>query len=161
MPEQNNQTVHTPQSELPDRERLKSDAADVVEKAKQAGQQQLETGKQTAASQAEKVAAVVEQASSQFKEQNLQTLADYTSEIGSTIKSFSESLQNRSVEDLLKDVQSIARRNPTAFVLGSIAVGVAISRFFKASAERQQSTNRNTDIGYRPPKTDAMSITDF
>jgi hypothetical protein len=96
----------------------------------------------------------MEQASSQFKEQNLQTLADYTSEIGSTIKSFSENLHNRTVEELLKDIQSIARRNPTAFVLGSIAVGVGISRFLKASAERQKSTNRNNDIGYRPPETD-------
>jgi hypothetical protein len=39
MAEQYNQT-----SELRDRERLKSDATEAVAKAKQAGQQQLETG---------------------------------------------------------------------------------------------------------------------
>jgi hypothetical protein len=139
------EAIDTTQRQLPDRERVKSDAAEVLGKTKEAGQQQLESGRQAAVNQAEKVAAVIEEASSQFKQNDLQTLANYASEIGSTIKGFSENLHNRSIDDLVKDIQGIARRNPTALLLGSVAIGVAISRFFKASAERQHGTSRRSD----------------
>jgi hypothetical protein len=131
-------------SQIPERDRLKSDAAEVMEKAKDAGQQRLETGKQTAAEQAEKVAGVVEQASTQFRQSDLQSLADYAGQVGTSIKSLSEDLRNRSIDDLLKDTQALARRNPTIFLLGSVALGVAISRFFKASAERQHESHNSS-----------------
>jgi hypothetical protein len=127
-------------SQLPGREKLKSDAADVMETAKQAGEQKLETGKKSAAEQAQKLAGVMEQASTQLKESDLQSLADYTSQIANSIKSVSDSLRHRSIDDFVKDTQSLARSNPTLFLLGSIGIGVAISRFLKASAERQHQS---------------------
>ena len=139
------EAIDPTQRQLPNRERVKSDAAEVLGKAKEAGQQHLESGKQAAVNEAEKVAAVMEEASSQFKQNDLQTLADYASEIGLTIKTFADDLRHRSVDDLLKDTQALARRNPTAFLLGSVAIGVAISRFFKASAERQHGTFRGSE----------------
>jgi hypothetical protein len=33
----------------------------------------------------------------------------------------------------------MAKRNPTAFVLGSVAIGVAVARFAKASGGRRQT----------------------
>jgi len=107
-------------------------------KAKNIGREQIESGKQTAASQAEKVANVIEQAASQLKEKNLRTVADYTSEIKATIKNFSDNLKNRSMDELVTDIRDMVRRNPTAFILGSVVIGIGISRFFKPSAERRQ-----------------------
>jgi hypothetical protein len=123
-------------SQLPGSGKLKSDAVEVIETAKDAGRQRLETGKKRAADQAEKVAGVIEQASAQLQESDLGSLADYAGQVASTVKSLSDNLRNRSIDDLLKDTQSLARRNPTLFLLGSVALGVAISRFLKASAER-------------------------
>ena len=139
---ENNKNMHSTGSDFPNRDKIRSDAVEVMDKAKTAGREQLESGKQqTTASQAEKIADVIDHASSRLKENNLQTLADYASEIGTTIKNFSEGLHNRSVDDLVVDIREIARRNPTAFLLGSIVIGVGISRFFKASAERRQEPN--------------------
>ncbi len=149
------------QSRLPEREKLKSDTAEVVDKAKNAGQQQLESGKQTAAAQAEKVAAVLDQASSQFREEDLPKFAEYASEIGSTIKNFADNLHNRSIDDLINDTRTIARRNPTMFVLGSIAIGVAVSRFLKASALGQRQTYQNEAAKQRTENVGPMSLTDF
>jgi hypothetical protein len=70
------EAIDPTQRQLPNRERVKSDAAEVLGKAKEAGQQHLESGKQAAVTEAEKVAAVIEGASSQFKQHDLQTLAD-------------------------------------------------------------------------------------
>lgn len=140
-------TTRQQTSEMPDRSKIKSDATELLDKAKQAGQEHFDSSKRVAAAKVEKVAAVMEQASSQFKENDLETLAQYTSEIGNTIKNLSESFQNRSLDDLISDVKGLAKRNPTAFVLGSIAVGVALARFAKASGERRQS---QTDIYAEP-----------
>jgi hypothetical protein len=52
------------------------------------------------------------------------------------MKSFAENLKSRSTDDLLRDTQDLARKNPVLFALGSVAVGVALSRFFKASTDR-------------------------
>lgn len=125
-------------TEIPNKEQITADASEVVEKAKNIGREQIESGKQTAASQAEKVANVIEQAASQLKKKNLRTVADYTSEIKATIKNFSDNLKNRSVDELVTDIRDMVRRNPTAFILGSVVIGIGISRFFKASAERRQ-----------------------
>jgi hypothetical protein len=138
-------------TEIPNSDRIKADATEVMENAKTAGRQQFESGKQTAVSQADKVADVIERASSELREKNLQTLADYTSELGSAIKNFSDGLQNRTVDDLVTDIRDIARRNPTAFILGSVVIGIGISRFFKASAERREhSSLRAADMNDRP-----------
>jgi gas vesicle protein len=130
---ENNQNIESTPTDFSNRDKVRSDALEVMDKAKTVGREQLESGKQTTASQAEKIADVIEHASSRLEENNLQTLADYASEIGTTIKNFSEGLHNRSVDDLVVDIRDIARRNPTAFLLGSIVIGVGISRFFKAS----------------------------
>ena len=80
----------------------------------------------------------MEQAASQLTETSLRTFADYTSELKATIKNFCDSLQNRSVDELVTDIRDVLRRNLTAFILGSVIIGIGISRFFKASAERRQ-----------------------
>ena len=92
---------------MPDREKVKTDAAEVVEKAQSAGKQKLETGKATAAEGADKIAAVIEQASKQLEENDLGTLADYANQVGSGIKSFSDQLRNRNVDDLFRDAQKL------------------------------------------------------
>lgn len=138
---ENNSTVGKQSTTNPSADRVKTDATEVIDKAKRAGREQLESGKETAATQAEKVAGVIEQASAQLKESNLHALSDYTTELAAGIKNFSEGLQNRSIDELITDIRDMARRNPTAFILGSVVVGIGISRFFKASAERRQQTS--------------------
>lgn len=138
---------------MPDSEKVKTDAAEVVKKAQSAGKQKLETGKTTAAEGADKIAGVIEQASEQLKENDLGTLAHYANQIGSSIKSFSDQLRNRNVDDLLRDAQKIARRNPTVFFLGSIAVGFAVSRFLKASADREHERYETHSDGQPEKRT--------
>lgn len=139
---ENNQNVQSPGTpEVVNRDKIKADVMGVVDKAKTAGREQLESGKHAAASQAAKVATVIEESSSQLKENNLQPLADYASELGTTIKKFSEGLHNRSVDDLVTDVREMARRNPAVFLLVSVAIGIGVSRFLKASAHREHETN--------------------
>ena len=88
MHTENNPSVGKPTTASASLDRIKNDVTEVMDKAKTAGREELESGKQAAASQAERVAGVIEQVSSQLKECNLDTLADYRNELAPGIKNF-------------------------------------------------------------------------
>jgi hypothetical protein len=152
------QQLQNRKSEMPDRQQLKSDAAEVIEKAQSAGQQKLESGKETAAEQAEKIAGVIDEASKQLSQTNLESLAEYTNQFGSNIKNFADQLRSRNIDDLLPDAHTMARRNPGVFLLGSVAVGFAISRFLKATSDRSAESHKGSEpeggkvLGVREPR---------
>jgi hypothetical protein len=121
-----------------DSETLKSKATELTREAKQRGKQQLDTTKKAAADQAEKVAGVIEQASAELGRNDQQTLARYTAEFANSIKTLADNLSNRGIDELGTDAIKLARQNPTLFLLGSVGFGFALSRFIKASADREE-----------------------
>jgi hypothetical protein len=116
--------------------RIKTEATGVAQDAKRQGQEQFDTHKHTAADQTEKLAGVVERVADEFRGQDQQSLAEYAGQLAGSMKSFAENLRDRSLDDVIRDTQQLARNNPTLFLMGSVAVGIALSRFFKASADR-------------------------
>jgi hypothetical protein len=143
MENQENQSVGAATSGVVNK--VKSEATGMAEEAKRQGQEQFETHKHTAADQTEKLAGVVERVAEEFKGQDQQSLADYAGELAGGMKSFAENMRNKTLEDVIKDTQQLARNNPTLFLMGSVAVGIALSRFFKASADR--STRQDNEFG--------------
>lgn len=128
--------------QTPDLSKLKSKAKETAASFKENGKQQitqrLEEQKSTVAEQVEHLADAVNRASDELHQHEQSNLADYASQLAGTINRFAENLRTRNINDLLDDTQRLARSNPTLFFLGSIGVGIALSRFMKASAERQQ-----------------------
>ena len=116
--------------------KMKSEATGVAQEAKRQGEEQFEAHKHTAADQTEKLAGVVERVAEEFKGQDQQSLADYAGQLAGSMKSFAENVRGKTVEDVIKDTQQLARNNPTLFLMGSVAVGIALSRFLKASGGR-------------------------
>ena len=125
--------------------KIKSEATAVAQGAKRQGQEQFETRKHAAADQTEKLAGVVERVADEFKDQDQQSLAEYAGQLAGSMKSFAENLRDRSLDEVIRDTQQLARNNPTLFLMGSVAVGIALSRFFKASADR--STRQDNEFG--------------
>ena len=66
-------------------------------------------------------------------ESTVRPLTDHASGLGNTIKNFSELLQNRSVNELMGDLREAARRNPAAFIVGGVILGIGISRLLRSS----------------------------
>jgi hypothetical protein len=116
--------------------KVTSEAAGVAQDVKRQGQEQFETRKQTAADQTQKLAGVVDRVSEELKDQNQESLADYAGQLAGSMKNFAESLRQRNLDELVNDTQQLARNNPTLFLMGSVAVGIALSRFLKASSQR-------------------------
>jgi hypothetical protein len=116
-------------------EEVKNKAANVADDAKRKAREQAETHKHTVADQTENIAGVVERVADEFRNRDQQSLADYTGQLADSVKGFADNLRGRSIDELLQDTNRLARNNPTAFLLGSVAIGFALSRFVKASTE--------------------------
>ena len=132
--ESDHETLESAESDL---ETLKSKATELTQEAKERGRNQIDTTKKAAADQAQKVAGVIERASAELGRNDQQTLARYTAEFASSIKTLADNLNNRSIDELGTDAIKLARENPTKFLFGSVALGFALSRFVKASADRE------------------------
>lgn len=122
-----------------DARRVKEKAGEAAREVTQRGKQRLETRKSAAADQVEQLASAVDTAAGELRDQD-NTLAHYAGELASGMDRFAENLRTRSIDELAGDVQALARRNPTAFLLGSVALGVALSRFLKASTEHSRES---------------------
>lgn len=118
----------------------KNMARDLAQDAKRQGREKLDSGKQRAANQTEKLAGIVERAAQELKGGELQPLSDYAAEFATGMKTFAENLRSKTLDELVKDTQQLARKNPALFFIGSIGVGLAISRFVKASSERSHGS---------------------
>jgi hypothetical protein len=141
-------------------EKAQAAAGEMKDEAIHRGRERAESVKHQAAKQAENVAAAAERISEDLRGE-LPRVADYTNEIADSIRDFADGLRNRSIDDLLRDTQDLARRNPTLFFLGSAAVGVALARFFKASAEPEHRTGfsqKSNDWGDGPVEPEKTEI---
>lgn len=100
-----------------------------AERAKGAG----ESGKARAAEEIDRLSHAADAAAEAYEQDGGDGIARYAHSLSESMSQFADRLRERSVEDLAADARRIARDNPTAFLLGSVAVGVGLSRFFKAS----------------------------
>lgn len=125
----------------PDLADTRHDARGSAEQLKDEARDRLEEGKNAAADQAERAADTLNDVAARVGEEN-QTLAQYAQRVSEGVSRLADRLRTRNLDDLSADVQSLARRNPTMFLLGSVAVGFALSRFLKASSQRPRDPER-------------------
>jgi hypothetical protein len=71
--------------------------------------------------------------------QELPQVASYIHSAAEKLESASAALRERSVEDLMSDFNSFARRQPAAAFAGSVLAGFALSRLLKSSAARSEN----------------------
>lgn len=123
----------------------KAKASHASEQTKQQAKDKLDQNRETISRELDKVAHATQAAASDLSDQNREGLSRYVSELADNMSSLSTSLRGKSVDELVHDVTGLARRNPTLFVAGSIAIGLGLARFAKAS---NKETQRSTETGF-------------
>lgn len=118
---------------------------DAVRNAGVAGKERLRAGTGRAAAEVDDVAEAVGTAASELSQLEHENLADYANRLSSSLSDLSGKLRDKSVDELAGDVRRLAARNPALFLLGSVAVGLGLSRFAKASRETPQSHDGRGD----------------
>jgi hypothetical protein len=82
------------------------------------------------------------------------TAAKYTNTIAQQIENLSGYFERKDVRDMVRDVETFARRNPAYFIGGAVALGFLAARFLKSSNPRQLrgGTGRTFNEGYDPER---------
>jgi hypothetical protein len=60
---------------------------------------------------------------------------------------FSDYLENRRIDELFEDARRLAQRNPGLFIAGGVVLGLALSRFLKASVQTPDRRGLADDQG--------------
>jgi hypothetical protein len=96
---------------------------------------QLTTQKDRATEGIGTLAQAVRQTTDRLRSEEHDTVAHYVERAAEQLEQFSNSLREKDVNELLRDAQRFARRQPALFIGGSFAVGLLAARFFKSSGE--------------------------
>jgi hypothetical protein len=67
--------------------------------------------------------------------------AQYAEQAADRVQSAGRWLEQKDGDELLRDVEDFARRNPWAVAVGGLVVGLAASRFLKASSSERYRTS--------------------
>lgn len=86
-----------------------------------------------AAGQSERLADAASEAAERLAPHS-ESLARYAQRLGEGASDLAERLRTRSADQLFADLQAFARRNPTLFMVGAFAAGMAVTRLIKAPA---------------------------
>ncbi|MEX2496668.1 MAG: hypothetical protein WD448_11295 [Woeseia sp.] len=122
----------------------KERARQAAHEATESGKRKMQEGSERAAGEVDDLADAVGSAASRLSELEHEGLADYASQLSEFLGDMSRKLRNKSVDELARDVGNIADRNPALFILGSVAIGIGLSRFAKAGRGRHESQRLGT-----------------
>ncbi len=122
-------------------ERAREKASEVAREAKQRGKQRAEQGKDAASDRIQQFAGAVEDVAARLGEQD-ETLAGFANALAQRATRLAESLRGQSIEDLARQAQDLARRNPGLFFAGSVVAGIVLARLLKVSAQHSQGPQR-------------------
>lgn len=165
------QSEHAKQEVAAAADRLKSQAADLKQSVSQEASQASRKVRRSATEAAERLrdeglavfsrqrsAAAeelthlrdaLEAASEKLSEQDDHRVADLTQVAADRLDAVAEYLRQRDLGTLASDLSQAARRRPVLFYGGLFAIGVAASRFLKASSHHAHSTAASQSLQQR------------
>lgn len=126
---------------------LAGDATRLKDTAKERALQAAESGKGQATQAAKSTSEALDKAADELRqdENAPDWLASAFKKTASGIESFASDIDQRSPEQLGRDVSRFARQNPTAFLAASAAAGFAAARFLRAGSQYQQDHQFDTE----------------
>lgn len=144
---------------------MKSKRDEVTTEASKEAKSQAEGAKSYAADEMEDFSHVAEATAGALSDENHEKLSSYVNDMAAYVGNMAESLRNRSADDLVHEAKRMARKNPTLFIAGGIALGLGISRVAKsgtqgAGASQAQSSALQSPSSSSLSGTGAASMTD-
>lgn len=121
----------------------------LLSQAQQQAVSRIDQQKENAVGGLGAVAETLRQTGQQLRENDqgviTQYVSQYSESAASQVEKVSGYLRDRDANQLLSDVESFARREPTIFVAGAFLLGLASARFLRASAPASSSASSSSD----------------
>ena len=115
----------------------KTQAKDVAQQAQAQAFTAIDEGKSQVAGQLNSVAQAFRSTSKQLRNQDQGGFAQYSEQMAAQVDRAASYLEQHSPEELLRDAEQFARRQPELFLGGAFTVGLLIARFMKSSERRR------------------------
>ncbi len=122
------------------KQKMERDARDAKADAGAKAKEKAETGKHRVADEADALSDAIDAAASNLEDQDREGLARHAREMSSYLSDAAQQLEQRSANELASDAKRLAHKNPAMFMLGSVALGFGLSRFFRASAHHHHDS---------------------
>ena len=136
------------------RSKAEETASTLVDQAQQVASTQANSQMTRAASLLDGVAQSLHDTSSSMREQQPQ-IASVADQAAGRVEDFSSYLRDHDMNDVVRDAESYARREPLVFLGAAFAVGFIAARFLKASSPKRGSSGSNGNgAGYDRTFTD-------
>lgn len=145
-------------------EELKKKASRLAEDATREGKAQADHYREVAADKVGQVADRIKAAAGELDDGATSSLSSHITSLADGMGRLSSDLREKSGDEILRDVNRLARQNPGMFVAGGLAVGFGLARLMKASAKPSPQAgsgeSRSEHGGYgasSPPATPASA----
>jgi ElaB/YqjD/DUF883 family membrane-anchored ribosome-binding protein len=124
-----------------------SGARGVIDRVRDRASSQISDQKDRATDSLTRLAQAVRQSTQSLRDNQQGAVAQYVDRAADRIEQFSTTLRERDLNDLMRDAERFARRQPAVFIGAAFAAGVLAARFLKSSSERDDYRNdyRNMD----------------
>jgi ElaB/YqjD/DUF883 family membrane-anchored ribosome-binding protein len=150
-----------------------SQSAGLMDKLRNTAESQLGTQKDRASDGVSSVAQAVRQSTQQLRDNQHESIAQYVEQAVDRVERFAARLKEKDPNELVRDAQQFARRNPAVFVAAAFGVGIVAARFLKSSGRNGENSNGGwrqptgggaytaAPRGYRPGDTDLPGSASF
>lgn len=116
-------------------------AANKVEEARHRAEAGVQQNKERLANQIQSIAQAVQEGTRHLRDSDQSQVADYADKLGQQVERVSKYVRANDVQDLIRDVESIARRKPALFFGGAFAIGLIGGRFMRSSGRATSSSS--------------------
>jgi hypothetical protein len=131
----------------------------IVNRVKESATAQLTNQKDRGTDALGSVAQAVRSSTQRLRDEQHDTIAGYVDKAADQIESWSRRLKEKDIDELMTDVQRLARRQPAVFIGSAFALGLVGARFLKSSRQQNQygygSESRRDLYGTRPQMSTA------
>ena len=125
--------------------KVEGKAQEARREAEQSAEKEAQKRKSQVVSQVSNVAQALHKASEQLREDNQDDLAGYTEQVANRVEQVSDYLDEQGVRGVAQDVEKFARRQPSLFIGGAVALGLVGARFLKSSKPSDSGSNGSSD----------------
>lgn len=135
---------------MEDTGQAKEKAREAAGQAKGRLKEQVDQRSTQAGQQITTVASDVRSVAEELRTQGKDTPARYAEQAAEKVQGAGRWLENADGDQILRDVEDFARRNPWAVAAGGLALGLVASRFLKASSSERYRASLSEANGSSP-----------
>jgi hypothetical protein len=139
-----NRALHDTKTEITDKaNEIAGKAGDLASDAKEAVAKQAEVAQHTMGENLSALGGALRAAGDRLEEQDQTMASNFVRDAAGGLERLSTSIKKKPFQEIVHDVRSFGRNNPTALIAGSVLAGLALGRLLRSTAPD------NRGSGYR------------